>query len=124
MLVVPCILCLNFADFVIIPPHGSLIKTTCHMIVPLSFIIKLIVYLINLQSAHMAVTEAIMTLYIKEVVTGDRIANAVRRLRDVSKSSIGGQSAHDVEEALVIWINQSCSALTQMIADTKVRNHA
>ncbi|XP_065567629.1 uncharacterized protein LOC136031781 isoform X4 [Artemia franciscana] len=72
------------------------------------------------MSAHMAVTEAIMTLYIKEVVTGDRIANAVRRLRDVSKSSIGGQSAHDVEEALVIWINQSCSALTQMIADTKV----
>ncbi|XP_071453571.1 patronin isoform X2 [Hetaerina americana] len=58
--------------------------------------------------AHMAVLEALMVLYAKEVVTPDRVLAATIRFHP-SSASVPPPQGH--EEALLVWINGSCAAL-------------
>uniref|UniRef100_A0A0K2TD84 Patronin n=1 Tax=Lepeophtheirus salmonis TaxID=72036 RepID=A0A0K2TD84_LEPSM len=60
------------------------------------------------MSAHMAVTEAVMSLFIKEAVSLECIQSATRRIlcneKDVTPSN-------DQEESLLNWVNACCIAL-------------
>ncbi|XP_045535124.1 patronin [Papilio machaon] len=58
------------------------------------------------MSAHMCVMEALMVLYAREVVTGDRVAAAVQRFGFSQQSAITGH-----EDGLLTWINAACAAL-------------
>jgi calmodulin-regulated spectrin-associated protein len=64
------------------------------------------------QSAHMAVIEAIMVLYAKEVVTPDRVIAAIQRFSH-SRAASPDPLPADHEEGLVLWVNKACSALKQ-----------
>jgi len=66
------------------------------------------------MSAHMAVIEAIMALYLKETITVERIVNAVRRFVPP-----GGpiELPTDIEEALLFWINKVCVKMKHRIED-------
>jgi calmodulin-regulated spectrin-associated protein len=62
----------------------------------------------------MAVIEAIMVLYAKEVVTPDRVIAAIQRFshsRDASSEPLPA----DHEEGLVLWVNKACSALKRRV---------
>ena len=62
----------------------------------------------------MAVIEAIMVLYAKEVVTPDRVVAAIQRFshsRGVSSEPLPA----DHEECLVLWVNKACSAMKQRV---------
>lgn len=67
-----------------------------------------------LQSAHMAVIEAMMQLYAKEVVTPDRVVAAVQRFSH-SRSSPPSELPVNHEESLLLWLKKSCAALKQKI---------
>lgn len=69
---------------------------------------------ISFQSAHMAVIEAIMVLYAKEVVTPDRVIAAIQRFSH-SRAASPNPLPADHEEGLVLWVNKACSALKQRI---------
>jgi calmodulin-regulated spectrin-associated protein len=56
-------------------------------------------------SAHMAVIEALMMLYVKEQVVPDRVISAVRRF---SKAE---EQPAEAEDALLCWVNQSLHAV-------------
>ena len=62
----------------------------------------------------MAVIEAIMSLFLKETVTTERIVSTIKRfnLKDVDETSLGGA---DQEEALLQWVTYSGEALKQKI---------
>jgi hypothetical protein len=57
------------------------------------------------MSAHLAVTEALMMLFIRELAPPARVLAAVRRY---SKTE---EVPADSEEALIFWVNQSCQAV-------------
>ena len=65
----------------------------------------------------MAVTEALMSLFIKELVNLDRVMSVVKRLDNIKTSSTSSASPAspasptDQEEALLLWVNRSCQAL-------------
>lgn len=57
------------------------------------------------MSAHLAVIEALMMLFIRELAPPSRVLSAVRRY---SKTE---DVPSDSEEALIFWVNQSCQAV-------------
>ena len=63
------------------------------------------------MSAHLAVIEAMMALYIREVVVAERVAQVLHRVNTGDKEP----SPQDQEEALVLWINHITQALQQRI---------
>ena len=65
------------------------------------------------MSAHMAVIDAIMGLYVKEQVSADRLSAAVRRVAPAGTADVTVPAEH--EEALMAWINVSCTALSRQI---------
>jgi hypothetical protein len=62
----------------------------------------------------MAVIEAIMVLYAKEVVTPDRVLAAIQRFSH-SRGASSEPLPADHEEGLVLWVNKACSALKQRV---------
>ncbi|XP_069186002.1 uncharacterized protein Patronin [Procambarus clarkii] len=64
------------------------------------------------MSAHLAVIEAMMALYIREVVVADR---AVTVLQRVSGGMMPDRIPQDQEEALVLWISHVTQALQERI---------
>ncbi|XP_025830608.1 patronin isoform X4 [Agrilus planipennis] len=62
------------------------------------------------MSAHMAVIEAIMLLYAKEVVSPDRVLAAVQRFNQRKTSS-----PENYEQGLLLWITHGCEALKKRI---------
>ncbi|XP_076064083.1 calmodulin-regulated spectrin-associated protein patronin isoform X3 [Oratosquilla oratoria] len=62
------------------------------------------------MSAHLAVIEAMMALYIREVVMPDRVVATLQRI-----SMPSSQTPQDQEEALVVWINSVTQALQEKI---------
>lgn len=78
------------------------------------------------MSAHMAVTEAMMALFLKEVVSINGIVNIVKRLEKVAptasiSSSDSGSLPSDHEEALLFWLSKCCETLKRKAeADLKV----
>nr|CAD7426198.1 unnamed protein product [Timema monikensis] len=65
-------------------------------------------------SAHMAVIEAIMVLYAKEVVTPDRVVAAIQRFSQVRSPPVEPLPS-DHEDGLLLWVNKACCALRQKI---------
>ena len=83
----------------------------------------------NLQSAHMAVTEGLMSLFIKEMVTADRVVSTIKRFGHLKLTSDSAkddaldndtQKPSDQEEALLLWITRSGDALKPRIIDELV----
>jgi hypothetical protein len=66
-----------------------------------------------LQSAHLAVIEAMMALYIREVVVAERV---VATLQKISGPNSTHAAPQDQEEALVLWVAKVTSALQERIA--------
>lgn len=60
----------------------------------------------------MAVIEATMVLYAKEVVTPDRVVAAIHRF---THGKIMPDLPHDTESGLLLWVNHSQKALMQRI---------
>ncbi|XP_033208972.1 patronin isoform X3 [Belonocnema kinseyi] len=63
------------------------------------------------MSAHMAVIEGLMVLYAKEVVTGDRVASAIRRFDPQARVEVPA----DHERGLLLWISHASHALIAKI---------
>ncbi|CAL4102155.1 unnamed protein product [Meganyctiphanes norvegica] len=63
------------------------------------------------MSAHLAVIEAMMALYIREVVVAERVAQVLHRVATGDKEP----SPQDQEEALVLWISHITQALQQRV---------
>ena len=61
----------------------------------------------------MAVMEAIMALYIRELITAERVVGVVRRFTALQPST---ELPADQEEALLLWINKACARLRGQIA--------
>ncbi|XP_026314542.1 patronin-like isoform X11 [Hyposmocoma kahamanoa] len=67
------------------------------------------------MSAHMAVMEAIMVLYAREVVTLDRVSAAAQRFGTSQPLPVGSSIPH--EDGLLCWINAACTALNKAEED-------
>ncbi|XP_037918484.1 patronin isoform X8 [Hermetia illucens] len=63
-------------------------------------------------NAHMAVIEALMILYAKEISSGDRVPNAIRRISGYNSSSV---TTSNYESALLSWVSHVCAALKKRI---------
>ena len=72
----------------------------------------------------MAVTEALMTLFIKELVTADRVVTTIKRFENLKSAS---DSTKDIEndipkpsdqgEALLFWVTRSGDLLKERIIE-------
>lgn len=65
-----------------------------------------------MQSAHMAVMEGLMNLFVKETVSAERVVNAIRRFADLDP---GQASPKEPEQALLLWISKACQALRRRL---------
>ncbi|XP_031344044.1 patronin isoform X4 [Photinus pyralis] len=75
------------------------------------------------MSAHMAVIEAVMTLYAKEVVTSDRVLAAVNRFNHDRISVLSNPDNY--EQNLLLWVSHACAALRKRMeqeADSGMSN--
>ena len=68
------------------------------------------------MSAHMAVIEALMLLYIRELVEPARVSQAVKRF---TKNTAGDDVPQETEEALIYWVNESCQSLRKKLDESK-----
>ncbi|XP_053603230.1 patronin-like isoform X6 [Plodia interpunctella] len=68
------------------------------------------------MSAHMAVIEALMVLYAREVVTLDRVSAAAQRFGTSQHLSTPNNVPH--EDGLLCWINAACTALNKAEEDS------
>ena len=59
----------------------------------------------------MVIIEAIMTLYIKEVLIPDKVAEVVARFSYLEEDEI----PEDLEEVAIFWINKCCAKLKQIM---------
>ena len=57
--------------------------------------------------------EAIQSLYIRELITAERVVGVVRRFTALQGST---ELPADQEEALLLWINKACARLRGQIA--------
>ena len=78
----------------------------------------------------MAVTEALMSLFLKESVSTSRVLSTVRRMDKNSKAldtsngdDLDPDSA-DPEEALMLWVSESCRAVKKKAVDEVVGGRA
>ena len=78
----------------------------------------------------MAVTEALMSLFLKESVSTSRVLSTVRRMDKNSKAldtsngdDLDPDSA-DPEEALMLWVSESCRAVKKKAMDEVVGSKA
>lgn len=68
----------------------------------------------------MAVMEGIMNLFVKEVVSAERVVAAVRRFADLDTTATPPK---EPEQALLLWINKACQSFKKRLAaenDTNV----
>lgn len=69
----------------------------------------------------MAVTEALMALFAKELVPAPRVAAAVERMERAGLLAKGGKAPaaapEDSEEALLGWADAACRALAKTAAE-------
>ena len=77
------------------------------------------------MSAHMAVTEAMMALFLKEIISINGVVQVVKRFQKVAPAATSSDSVSipsDHEEALLLWLNKCCETLKRKAeADLKVR---
>ena len=70
------------------------------------------------MSAHMAVIEALMMLHIKEMVNPSKVLEVVNRFSKSASVEIPSEP----EEALLLWVNQSCQTLRNALEESKMNN--
>ncbi|XP_064653116.1 calmodulin-regulated spectrin-associated protein 1-B-like isoform X3 [Lineus longissimus] len=63
-------------------------------------------------SAHLAMINSIMKAYTSHVVSIEKVVQAVRKFTTVSASS---ELPYDVEDAMLFWINKSCSTVKRRL---------
>ena len=88
-----------------------------------SWFIDAVVCIVELQNAHLSVIEAIIVLYAKEIATPDRIHAAIEKLNSPQRYSddpncstvIRQKHINDYDQLLLLWINESVSALNKRI---------
>ncbi|KAG1677704.1 Patronin [Nymphon striatum] len=88
--------------YVVEPADVSLTETVLVQVAPLR------------MTAHMAVIEAIMALYIKEVLIPDKIVECLKKF---TKLTSGTELPVDPEDAVVLWINKSCDKMKAKIQE-------
>lgn len=100
--------------FVAEPADCALTETVLIQTNPLKmvkFLFDLVIDIIDicfLQSAHMAVTEALMALFVKEMFSLDRVLEATKRLNKVKVLPETEVKPNDQEEALLHWLSRCC----------------
>uniref|UniRef100_A0A1A9WN88 CKK domain-containing protein n=1 Tax=Glossina brevipalpis TaxID=37001 RepID=A0A1A9WN88_9MUSC len=62
--------------------------------------------------AHMAVIESLMLLFAKEITSGDRVNNAIKR---ISGSNYQSPTGANTEQTLLSWVSYTCSALKKRV---------
>ncbi|XP_012163049.1 patronin isoform X5 [Ceratitis capitata] len=65
-------------------------------------------------NAHMSVIQSLMTLYAKEITSGERIANAVARITGTNGQTLPHDQPFD--QLLLLWISHACTSLKKRIA--------
>lgn len=75
------------------------------------------------QNAHMSVIESLMILYAKEISSGDRIPNAIRRISGGNSPSNLSVTNQNFEQSLLTWISHACASLKRRI-DQEIENGA
>uniref|UniRef100_A0A0P5T5D5 Calmodulin regulated spectrin-associated protein 1 1 (CAMSAP1L1) n=1 Tax=Daphnia magna TaxID=35525 RepID=A0A0P5T5D5_9CRUS len=65
------------------------------------------------MSAHMAVMEGIMNLFVKEVVSAERVVAAIRRFAELDASQT--PPPKEAEQALLLWITKACQSLKKRL---------
>ncbi|KAM7345623.1 calmodulin-regulated spectrin-associated protein patronin isoform 6-T6 [Cochliomyia hominivorax] len=63
---------------------------------------------------HMAVIEALMMLYTKEITSNERITNAIKRISGNSDQPILPTSGN-IEHTILSWVSHTCAALKKRI---------
>ena len=66
----------------------------------------------------MAVMEAIMALFVKEVVSPEKIVAAIRQFAELDTSQ---PPPKEPEQALLLWISKTCQALKKQLTDANVK---
>ncbi|XP_050439779.1 patronin isoform X2 [Adelges cooleyi] len=74
-------------------------------------------------SAHMAIMEAVMTLYAKEVATPNRVMAAIQRLNHVPQRTTVVMP-EDHEQAILVWVNRNVEALRHRIITSSQENNS
>lgn len=62
----------------------------------------------------MAVIEALMMLYAKEITSNERITNAIRRISGNSDQPVMTSSGN-IEQTILSWVSHTCAALKKRI---------
>ncbi|XP_053966247.1 patronin isoform X3 [Anastrepha ludens] len=65
-------------------------------------------------NAHMSVIQSLMTLYAKEITSGDRIASAIARITGNNGQNL--QPEQPFDQLLLLWISHACTSLKKRIA--------
>ncbi|XP_054740813.1 patronin isoform X7 [Anastrepha obliqua] len=65
-------------------------------------------------NAHMSVIQSLMTLYAKEITSGDRIASAIARITGNNGQNLPHEQPFD--QLLLLWISHACTSLKKRIA--------
>lgn len=68
----------------------------------------------------MAVMEGIMNLFVKEVVSAERVVAAIRRFTELDASQT--PAPKEAEQALLLWITKACQSLKKRLT-TEVDGH-
>ena len=71
------------------------------------------------QSAHMAVIEALMQLFIKEQVSVERVLNTAKRFSAPVSTS---EAPTDPDSALLLWTKRCCESLKLRIEEEHKNN--
>jgi hypothetical protein len=65
----------------------------------------------------MAVMEGVMSLFVKEVVSAEKVVTAIRRFTELDPTQTPPK---EPEEALLLWIAKACQALKKRISTENV----
>lgn len=71
----------------------------------------------------MSVIESLMILYAKEISSGDRIPNAIRRISGGNTTTNPSLNHQNFEQSLLTWISHACASLKRRI-DQEIENGA
>lgn len=67
----------------------------------------------------MAIMEAVMTLYAKEVATPNRVIAAIQRLNHVPHTTTIVMPENN-EKAILLWVNRTVEALKHRISNSQM----
>ena len=75
--------------------------------------------LFSMQNAHIALIDALMLAYAREVVTIERVVQAVRHFTSFNASS---ELPSSTEDAIMFWVNKVCVYVQQTLNNEQKEN--